>query len=120
MIDPGLLARVRAERRCSWCGAPLPHGAEPHHIFGKLMGGGGRLDIPWNVVPLCLLCHRAHHDGNRPLRVDLLAVSAARHGVQQQDIVDEVNRLRRLPKEYRVEKKHSRKLRKRVWPRRER
>jgi hypothetical protein len=38
---------------------------EPHHVFAKGMGGGGRLDIRWNLVALgssVLLdcrCHRA-------------------------------------------------------------
>ncbi len=31
-------------------------------------------------------CHTAHHQGERPLRDDLIAVVAARNGVMQDDV----------------------------------
>ena len=96
-----LLDGFRMATKCEWCGRRISV-AEPHHVFTKGMGGGGRLDIPCNLVALggafeCS-CHRSHHDGHAPLTCDLLALVAARLGTLQKDIEAEIHRARRLPK----------------------
>lgn len=62
------------------------------------MGGGYRLDVRLNLVSLCRACHQEHHAGHRPLYVDLLALVAAREGVQQGDVERVVTELRNAPK----------------------
>lgn len=99
--DDALLQQFREARRCEWCGRAVSV-AEPAHIFAKGMGGGGRLDIPCNLVALgsafdCA-CHRRQHDGHEPLPHDLLALVAARYGVLQLDVENEIHRVRRLAK----------------------
>jgi 5-methylcytosine-specific restriction endonuclease McrA len=34
---------------------------ECHHIWSRGMGGGGRLDIRWNLIILCRDCHALAH-----------------------------------------------------------
>jgi hypothetical protein len=122
IIDENLLRSFREKPRCEWCGKPNVGQLQPHHVRCRGMGGGGRLDVPVNLIALCAVpCHDDAHHG-RITATDLLAVVAAREGVLQQDIIDEVNRLRRTPGSCRVdgpEKNHRRKLRPRSRPRRE-
>jgi hypothetical protein len=81
--------------RAGVAGAAGPAGpVDAHHILSK---GAGRVDIPVNLLPLCRGCHGLTHTGEIA-RFDLLAVSAARHGVMQDAIEQEVYRVRRLPK----------------------
>lgn len=49
------LADVR-ELNCIACGKMCP--SDPHHL--KSVGSGGG-DDPWNVIPLCRLCHTSWH-----------------------------------------------------------
>ncbi len=93
VIDPKLLERFRQGGRCEWCGAWCPC-REPHHIFSKGMGGGSQLDIRINLISLDRKCHDAVHRGDI-LRIDLLAVVAAREGTTQDRIVEEIYRIRR-------------------------
>lgn len=101
IVDEKLLDRFRTAGKCEWCGQWFGC-REPHHVFARGMGSGSRLDIRINLAALCLWCHRSHHDGNRPLRCDLLAVVAKREGLLQADVEAEIRRLIRAPKARRV------------------
>ncbi len=96
IVDEALLQQIRDEFRCAWCGKRGP--VQPHHLLCRGAGSGGRLDVLENLLPLCATCHQDHHDGHRPLRCDLLAVQAARHGMTQDEVMGELWRIRRLPK----------------------
>lgn len=81
--DPELLDRVR-RLPCAVCKCPAP--SEAAHIFTKGMGGWSRYDIPVNVLPLCMLCHRRHHDGHEPGVSTLLHISATWAGTTARKI----------------------------------
>lgn len=95
IVKPYLLAHFRAKAWCEWCGNP--GAVDPHHIFGRGLGGGTRLDIRINLIALCRICHNAYHSSHI-MRTDLLAKVAAREGMLQDDIVSEIYRLRRSPR----------------------
>lgn len=80
---------------CCWCGRTGR--THPHHVFGRGMGGATRLDVRVNLVSLCFGCHRQTHMGRRPIRVDLLAVVAAREGLMQDEITRTILELRNAP-----------------------
>jgi hypothetical protein len=99
IIDEDLLDEFRAPGPCEWCGKPCLR-REPHHIFARGMGGGGRLDIRCNLVSLgstilweCT-CHQAAHAG-AILRLQLLLVVGQRECCLVSDIEEEVWLLRR-------------------------
>lgn len=101
--NEAVLASFRGPGRCDWCGK-FCQLREAAHVFAKGMGGARRIDMPFNVAGLgrtdafeCI-CHKSHHDGNRPLHCDLLAKVAAREGLFQGDIEVAVYCLWRLPK----------------------
>ena len=95
VIDEPLLEEFRWGP-CDWCGETGR--CDPHHLWGRGMGGGSRLDIEINLVSLCRFCHRSHHDGNEPTRADLLAIVAAREDTTQDAIIAQIAHLRREPK----------------------
>lgn len=98
IIDPELVYQFRKQTVCEWCGRRVKSGLAPHHVFTR---GAGQLDVSFNLIALCPPtgnnCHQLFHDGHI-MREDLLAKVAAREGVLQDDIVDAVHFLRRLPK----------------------
>src|SRR5437016_2784175 len=96
IIDKPLLALFRRPGRCEWCGKFGPR--DPHHLFARGMGGGGRLDIRINLVSICRDCHNACHDGQEPGLIDLLAIVAQRENTTQDAIRREIWRLRRADK----------------------
>jgi hypothetical protein len=102
VIDEQLLADFRGPGTCEWCGRQVVR-REPHHIYARGMGGGGRLDVRVNLVALCAPfsggddCHDAAHDG-RITKDDLLPVVAGREGTSPGAIRDEIFRLLRAPK----------------------
>lgn len=98
IVNEVLLDAFRRRRRCEYCNRPTPEGCDPHHLFAKGMGGAWRLDVRINVIALCRCCHDCFHLGNI-LREDLLAVVCSREGRLQDDVLEEIHRLRRLPKE---------------------
>ena len=98
VVDKALLAVFRSAQRCEWCGKATPEGCHPHHLWGRGLGGGSRLDIRLNLAALCARCHRLHHDGHRPLKCDLLAIVAAREHTTQDRIERVVYKIRRTPK----------------------
>lgn len=97
VVDELLLMEFRAAGRCDWCREWFPV-LEPHHLWARGMGGAFRIDTRYNLAALCLGCHRAHHDGNEPTKLDLLAVVAARESVTQDEIERVVLAIRRAPK----------------------
>lgn len=114
VIDEPLLNEFRQKGRCEWCARKRQ--TCPHHLHARGMGGGGRLDIRVNLVALCQECHDNHHLGNRPLRCDLLAVVAAREKTTQDQILEEIWRLRRTPgKTQRPNKKQRKAITDGVW-----
>lgn len=89
----------KARPRCEWCGKPNRSGLDPHHAIHKRgIGGGSRLDIPWNLVALCRWpCHEDAERG-RITKADMLGVISAREGVPQDTIDAFLKRLRRSGK----------------------
>lgn len=91
--DPALLRRFR--RPCEMCGAP---GGCPHHMLSRGAGGGGRLDVPLNLVSLCNTCHRAVHDGKIP-RLEVAGLIARREGLASgEEVLERLWELRRRRK----------------------
>lgn len=100
ILDPDLLQTMRGAGRCSWCLAWCQR-LEPAHIFTRGCGGGSRIDLAVNVVPLGSAfdcgCHVENHAGHEPTTENLLTVAAQRthHGIE--DIVLVMQRLIHLP-----------------------
>lgn len=86
IIDETVLQSFRDARQCEVCDKVGP--VEPHHILAKGMGGGKRLDVPYNLVACCRECHTGIHVGNGPPLDYLLATAAKR----------ELYKLMRMPK----------------------
>ena len=101
--DPELLASYHTPGLCEICGKRFAE-REPHHFLARGMGGGGQIDVRWNLVALgsskdfCCPCHTKIHAAEIS-REQVLAVIATREGVTPQQIVAELNRLRNLRKE---------------------
>lgn len=96
VIDEAYLDTVRFLRRCEHCKRAVT-GCEPHHLLARGMGGGGRMDIPPNVIGLCRLCHQKFHDGNLK-REDFLITIGKRLGIKPEEVLQECYRVRALPK----------------------
>lgn len=99
IIDRELLKEWGQGGVCEFCKRPLRHRGEVHHVHTK---GAGRIDLPLNIILLgswldCN-CHGRFHDGHI-LRDDLLAVVAKREGLTQDEIREEVWRIRRLDRD---------------------
>ncbi len=100
IIDKPLLRRFAGPGVCEHCKRKVSS-RDPHHLFGRGMGGGRRFDIPLNLISLCSAfsggenCHARYHAG-QILREMLLAIVAKREGCLQSDIEAEIWRLRRL------------------------
>lgn len=89
------LLKQMSRRPCELCGAV--EGTAAHHLWTRGMGGGGRLDVPLNLITLCWACHRKHHDGH--IRRDLLVKTVAwRESTNPEALEAEIHRLRRLPR----------------------
>ena len=97
--DETLLAEFRTAGPCQWCGRWCA-ARDPHHIFKRGMGAGGRLDVRINLIALgakrlfICTCHD-DADAYRIPRCSLLAKVAAREQRLQGEIEDELRRLRR-------------------------
>lgn len=92
VIDEKLLKEFRTVGRCDWCGKHA--GRDPHHLFTRGMGSGGRLDVRINLATLCRACHNRVHAG-QIMRADLLAIVAQREGWLQDEITEAIHLLRR-------------------------
>ena len=73
---------------CEHCGWRAYGGA--HHIVTR---GAGGPDHSYNLIQLCADCHTKAHAGQIDKR-DLWNIVARREGVEAQELIDAVNRLR--------------------------
>ncbi len=100
VIDNDLLNEFRHAGICEFCLRRVTN-REPHHIIGRGMGGGRRMDVRINLISLCAEfsggahCHTLVHVG-RIGREKLLAVVARREGLSVDALERELHRLRRL------------------------
>jgi len=103
ILDEALLDEFRTVGRCDVCGRSCLF-REPHHIWARGMGGGGRLDVRINLLAVgqsrtyqCS-CHGLIHNGaiNRD---DLLLIVARREKTTPDDITTEIRRLQRANKD---------------------
>ena len=102
VIDEAVLDHFREKTVCEACLRPLRYRAHPHHLWARGLGGGSRIDHPWNLITLggnrdCN-CHGRHHDGNTPTRDFLIEVVAKREGVTADQVQAEIWRLLREPR----------------------
>jgi hypothetical protein len=96
IVNAKLVQEMGGPGLCEHCLAPSFH-REVHHALAKGMGGGGRMDHPFNLISLCGSCHDNLHDGNLSREI-LWAVIAEREGVSVEEVKTEVYRIRALPK----------------------
>ncbi len=89
------LDRYRGTLRCELCG--MVRVCSPHHIFGRGMGGGTRLDVDENLIATCLFCHSDVHAGVIGRGEVLQAVSRRMH-MTPAEVEQKVWDLRRAPK----------------------
>jgi hypothetical protein len=88
---------------CEWC--RLEIATDAAHLFAKGMGGGGQLDVRFNLAGLCRICHARNHAANsglptcRPTFLDLLKLIARREKLPTDTILERIFMLRRLPKD---------------------
>lgn len=95
IVDEQLLHSFRTKGRCERCHRPNPGGFTiPHHVFCRGIGGGTRIDHPYNLIALCHECHQAFHDG-RIDREDVVTIVADRERVDPGVIYDTIYFLRR-------------------------
>ena len=108
--DESALAAMRGAGPCEWCGRWCDL-REAAHVFARGRGDANRLDISLNLVALgrgawfdgwerCG-CHRSHHAGHEPTKLDLLTVACARENVLQRDALAVIYLLLRLPRDAR-------------------
>jgi hypothetical protein len=103
IVNETILDEFRTPGRCEFCRQFCPV-REPHHVLARGIGGGGRMDVPVNLLalgatrpfPACL-CHGRIHNG-RIDRAELLEVIAHRESLDQAEVLDILYRLRRAPK----------------------
>lgn len=100
VIDEELLKTCRTSGLCEYCGKSC-RSREPHHLFCRGIGGGGRLDIPINLLALGAAfecpCHRLFHAG-KISRLQMLEKIAEREGRTADDIEAEIRLISRTPK----------------------
>jgi hypothetical protein len=82
LVDREALARCH-DRPCEWCGSRGTR--HNHHVFGRGLGGGKRVDADWTLCCLCWTCHNDVHHGEIT-RESIIAIVAARCEVLQPDI----------------------------------
>lgn len=98
IVDETVLDLFRAAGECEWCHA-LCRRRQPHHYwYSRGMGGGSRLDHPFNLVGLCVSCHAQAHAAIISRR-QLLDVVARREKVRTPEVLTTLWRLYRTPKE---------------------
>ncbi len=97
--DDTLLASMRTPGACDYCGKECPNRAA-HHIFTR---GAGQVDWAPNLIALgwdapgCV-CHVGFHYSGKPSMVQLLANSAARHGMTPDLIESTIHAIRACPR----------------------
>ena len=102
IIDEELLDCFRGAGLCEYCGKLVVR-REPHHLFCRGMGSGGRLDVRINLVAICATfsggdnCHARAHSGEIT-RSELLEIVAAREQTTVEEIEATIHLMRRTPK----------------------
>jgi len=71
------LEAPRARGRCEYCGAAYPR-LQAAHLLARGSGGGSTLNLPLNLVGLCIMCHAASHAGHEPTLLSLLTIVSRR------------------------------------------
>jgi hypothetical protein len=97
IADDDLLAHFR-EQPCENCGRRPPNQAA--HVMHGGRGDAFRIDLPINLLSLCLWCHGRNHSAGRGhlTQSDMLKLVAKRTGFTEAVILGELWRLRRLDK----------------------
>jgi hypothetical protein len=88
VTDESALQPFREKGPCEWCGMVCSW-RDPHHIFARGMGGGGRLDLKTNLVGLCRPCHDKAHSGEIT-KSALVLVVAKRESIKASDVIDAI------------------------------
>ena len=84
---------------CKFCNnRRIRTGLDPAHISARGTGDHKRLDIPCNLVALCRGAHTSQHNSNKPSRMFLFEIAAAREGMDVEEIIDAIHLLRRTEK----------------------
>lgn len=102
IVDESVLDRFRGPGRCGYCRKQVKR-LEPHHHIPRGIGGGSRIDHPYNLIGLCGTfsggddCHRRVTDGEID-GSEILALIAAREGVLQDHIMATLYEILRAPK----------------------
>lgn len=100
VINPELLKTPRSVV-CEYCGLYCRRPTERHHIIGRRMGGGSRLDIPENLIdlgsPWDCNCHERAGCG-KITKAELWRIVARRMGTQAGLVRAKVMRLLRADK----------------------
>lgn len=102
IVNEPLLATFRAATQCEVCRAKIRTGLDPHHVFARGMGGGHRLDVPFNLVAICRTCHTKTHLGHiaRGVFLDIILKRErllAQENLTIQEIVYVLHWLKRRP-----------------------
>ena len=96
--DEPLLETYRGKGKCECCGRECKE-RDPAHIIPRGLGGGGRVDIPGNLVSLRRWCHAAQGTANGPSLDYLRMLASTREGVSWESIQEAVHAIQRLPKD---------------------
>ena len=94
-ISEATLDAFRTPGRCEVCGKYGPR--EPHHVFARGRGNASRMDIPENLLAVCVECHASIH-GGMYWRIYLLGLIGQREGLWPQDLELTLQRLRNARK----------------------
>lgn len=98
ITDEDVLEWFRGNASCEHCGGRGQ--LVPHHIRARGMGGGSRIDHPFNLVALCALCHAKAHAPKDPIPPDAFeAIVARREGVQVSEAKAFLRWVARQPKD---------------------
>lgn len=93
--DEDVLDQFRTLGRCEWCRKGCRKRVASH-IYTR---GAGRVDIPENLMGMCVSCELSHHSPNgKPSVKDMETVVALRMGIDPASIKDAVDAARLLPK----------------------
>lgn len=103
ILSATLLDQFRTPGRCEICQAQCKR-KEPHHIFACGTGCHKQLDVPINLVSLgssalfCCACHTRYHQEHKPTRIEMLAIAAAREGMDADECQEAIWFLQRQKK----------------------
>ena len=95
--DEPLLENFRNKKKCECCGRKCKS-TDAAHIIPRGLGGGGRVDIPGNLVSLRRWCHSHQGLAGGPSLDDLKRIVEKRDGVQWSEVEEAVHAIQRLPK----------------------